>query len=605
MVFRYCVDCQLTTIGGTPMASLLSILKTVLNLNRNCMHVTNCEITSVTTQRFGETFEQTRIYVHANPYKRVQKMCPICMKKCPGYDFKYSTESSWRAPNLNGIPVYVCYRPQRIECPEHGIRTEYIPWADGRSRFTPEFSNEVAWLVCRMSKAAVALFEDIDWRTVGNCVKAAHDRIEPDITIRMHDLRRICVDETSYRTGFAYITVVYDMDRNRVVWAHEGHGLEIFRLFCEALSPAERNKIEIVAGDGARWIDTCTESYFTNATRCIDFFHVVEWAIEKLDNVRTAAASKASGEYNRRKQEFRKLEDEATEAAEAARKKLMEAEAELAAMPKLGRPSKRKRELLDFIASLSEAVQLETVEQQRIAAEAELAAMPKCGRISNRKRELIAFLEGQLESLPPRTSPSQKKGRARKEQFTPEHQEILDQLENSAKAIKGAKHALGHNPENCSGRQADKIKLIANDYPDLYRAYQLKEALRLILHMKDEEEAAIELEKWITDASESGLAPMVELSEKIARHKTNILNSIRCQANSAKSEAVNTTIKVLIKMARGFRNISNMISLIYLKCSDLVIPLHNRPRMSSEKAAVARKTAAELHKRRQSDPVSA
>lgn len=96
---------------------------------------------------------------------------------------------------------------------------------------------------------------------------------------------------------------------------------------------------------------------------------------------------------------------------------------------------------------------------------------------------------------------------------------------------------------------------------------------------------------------------MADLSEKIVRHKDNILNSVRCQANSAKSEAVNTTIKVLIKMARGFRNTGNMISLIYLKCSDLVIPLHNRPQMSPEKAAAERKTMNELRKRRQSDPV--
>ena len=585
------------------MASPLSILKTVLNLNHNCMHVTSCETAMVTVHRFGETFEQNRIYVHAKPYERVRKLCPFCMKKCPGYDKKYGTESTWRAPNLNGVPVHICYQPQRIECPEHGVLTEYIPWADGKSRFTADFSNEIAWMVCRMTRTAVALFEDIDWRTVGNCVKAAHDRIEPDITIRMHDLRRICVDETSYRKGFAYVTVVYDMDRNQVVWVHEGNGLEIFRLFCEALSPEERAKIEIVAGDGAQWIDTCTKAYFPNATRCIDFFHVVEWANEKLDKVRTATAAKASREYDRRKQEFRKAEAEAAETAEAARQKRMTAEAELAAMPKRGRPSKRKQELIDFLASLTEAVQTETLEQQRIAAEAELAAMPKHGRPSRRKQDLLAFLEGGLESLPLRTSPSRKKGRPRTEQFTSEHQEILDQLQNRAKAIKGSKHALGHNPENCSDYQADKIKLIENDYPDLYRAYQLKEALRLILHMKDEKQAAIELEKWITDASESGLEPMVELSEKIGRHKANILNSVRCQANSAKSEAVNTTIKVLIKMARGFRNIGNMIALIYLKCSDLVIPLYNRPQMSSEKAAAARKTANELRKRRQLGPV--
>ena len=454
------------------MASLLSILKTVLNLNHNCMHVTSCETATVTVHRFGETFEQTRIYVHARPYERARKLCPVCRKKCPGYDTKYSTESSWRAPNLNGVPVHICYQPQRVKCPEHGVRTEYIPWADGKSRFTEDFCNEIAWMVCRMSRTAVALFEDIDWRTVGNCVKA----IEPDITIRMHGLRRICVDETSYRKGFSYITVVYDMDRNRVAWIHEGNGLEIFRLFCETLSPDEREKIEIVAGDGAQWIDTCTRTYFPNATRCIDFFHVVEWANEKLDKVRTATAAKAAREYDRRKQEFQKAEAEAAEAAENARQQRMAAEAELAAMPKRGRPGKRKQELLDFLVSLTEAVQTETPEQQRAAAEAELAAMPKHGRPSRRKQDLLAFLEGQLEFLPPVTSPSKKKGRPRKEQFTLEHQEILDHLQNRARAIKGSKHALGHNPENCSEYQADKIKLIENDYPDLYRAYQLKEA---------------------------------------------------------------------------------------------------------------------------------
>ena len=585
------------------MVSPLSILKTVLNLNHNRMHVTSCDAAMVTVHRFSETYEQTRIYVHARPYERVQKLCPVCMKRCPGYDTKYSTESTWRAPNLNGVPVYICYRPQRIECPEHGVRTEYVPWADGSSRFTEDFSNEIAWMVCRMSRTAVALFEDVDWRTVGNCVKAAHNRIEPDITIRIHGLRRICVDETSYRKGFAYITVVYDMDRNRVVWVHEGSGLEIFRLFCEALSPEERDKIEIVAGDGAKWIDTCTKDYFPNATRCIDFFHVVEWANDKLDQVRTATAAKAAREYDRRKQEFQQAETEAAQAAEAARQQRMAAQAELAAMPKRGRPGKRKRELLDFLASLTTAIQTETDEQQRAAAQAELAAMPGRGRPSRRKRELLAFLEGRLESLPPAMSLSKKKGRPRKERFSSEHQEILDQLESRAKAIKGSKHALGHNPENCSGYQADKIKLIENDYPDLYRAYQLKESLRLILHMKDEKQAAIELEQWIIDASKSGLGPMIELSEKISRHKASILNSVRCQANSAKSEAVNTTIKVLIKMARGFRNIANMIALIYLKCSDLVIPLHNRTQMSPERAAVARKTANELRKHRKASTV--
>ena len=63
------------------MASPLSILKNVLNLNHNCMHVTNCEQARVTVHRFGETCEQTHIHVHARPYERVQKRCPVCGQK--------------------------------------------------------------------------------------------------------------------------------------------------------------------------------------------------------------------------------------------------------------------------------------------------------------------------------------------------------------------------------------------------------------------------------------------------------------------------------------------------------------------------------------------
>lgn len=549
------------------MASPLSILKSVLNLNHNRMHVTNCEQAEVTIHRYGETHRQTRICVHVRPYTRVQKLCPVCRKRCPGYDTKNSTESSWRAPNLNGVPVYICYRPNRIECREHGVLTEYIPWADGTSRFTEDFNNEIAWMACRMSKTCICQFEEINWRTVGNCIRAAHSRLEPDISDRMHDLHRICVDETSYRKGYAYITVVYDMDRNRAVWIHEGNGLEVFRLFCEELPSQERSKIEIIAGDGAQWIDQCVEQYFPNATRCIDFFHVAEWANEKLDLVRTATAGKAKREYEHRREQLRQEEAREQEARDSLR-----------------------QEILGLIRPVEE----------------ELASYPqKPGRPCRRKRELLSRLKELREMLPEEPEVPKKQGRPRKDALSPEHQEEVDLLASRAKDIKRSRYALGHNPENCTEYQTEKIKLIENSYPDLYRAYQLKETLRLILHMKDAELAEEELDKWIEESASSGLAPMEELSAKILRHRENILNSIRCQANSAKSEAVNTTIKVLIKMARGFRNIENMIALIYLKCSDLVIPLFNRVQMTAERAAAARNTTNELRRKRKVSAVPA
>lgn len=532
------------------MALSLSVLKNVLNLNS--VVIESVETVRATVRKYGEDHEKKQILIHARPYKNQCRRCIYCGERCPGYDKKHKeTESRWRAPNLNGVPVYICYSPERIRCPRHGVLTEKLPWEDGTTRFTPEFNDEVAWMVGQMNRTAIALYLDINWRTVGNCVKASWERLEPDVSERVHSgLRRICVDETSFRKGYEYITVVYDMDKNRVVWVHKGHGKKVFEEFCQLLTPDERKAIEIVAGDGARWIDQCTEEYFPNASRCIDFFHVVQWANEALDKVRVCTARKASREYNALKEEYRKAEEaEARSKTEAARA-LEKARDELTSMPRRGRPSRRKTELLEFIRCLEE--------------------------------ELSQQDEG------PR-----KPGRPRKETFTEEHQAELDSLADAAKAIKGAKHALGHDPKKCTAAQCDKIELIANSYPDLYRAYQLKESLRLILHMSDAVAAANELDKWIREASECGLKPMKELSEKIARHRENILNSVRNHANSAKSEAVNTTIKVLIRMARGFWNIGNMIALIYLKCSDLVVPLHNRPQMSVEWAAKVRRKAAE------------
>ena len=540
------------------MALPITIFKNVLDFK--CMHIEKAEIETRKIQAYGEIWDQNIFVVTARPFKRAQCCCPICGKKCVRDGFKQKDESAWRAPNLNGMPVFIKYRPQRILCPEHGALNEHIPWADGSSRFTAAFNDEVAWMVCQMSKTAICEFEGLNWRTAGNCVKASHARLEPDVSRRIHDdVRRICVDETSCRKGYKYITVVYDMDKDRVIWVHEDHGYEVFAEFCKLLTPEEREKIEIVAGDGAIWIDSCKKEFFPNATRCIDFFHVAQWVNKALDDVRVSTAAKARREYNNLRDEYIKAEAEAAAAAEKAKQGYQDALRELAEMPHRGRPSARKLELVSFIAEY-EATQAQTSENSQ-----------------------------------PRSV-----GRPKKVQLTPEHEASIKELSDRIDDFKGAKFALGHNPENCTDNQIEKLQLIENNYPDLYRAYQLKEAARLILHMKDPEQAAIELKKWIDDAKNSGLKPMQKLAEKIEeRHKENILNAIKCQANSAKSESTNTTIKGLIKLARGFRNLDNMIALVYLKCSDIVVPLCNRPRPSAEYLARKRARANELRRLRE------
>ena len=225
-----------------------------------------------------------------------------------------------------------------------------------------------------------------------------------------------------------------------------------------------------------------------------------------------------------------------------------------------------------------------------IDAQRELMAMGnKRGRPSKRRLELeakIAAYEAEFND------PIQLSGeRGWRGNYTGEQLSMLDMLNQSVDQLKGVKYTLTMNSEDVLEQNQSRIDLIAASYPDLYEAYRLKERLRIILHLKDPYLAEEELHKWVEDTRNSGLRYMVPLAEKIERHIANILRSIEYQANSARSEATNTTIKALIKTARGFRNLDNMFSLIMLRCSDLVIPLHNRYRPSAEQQASKRELA--------------
>ncbi|MGN0845136.1 MAG: transposase [Kiritimatiellia bacterium] len=67
-------------------------------------------------------------------------------------------------------------------------------------------------------------------------------------------------------------------------------------------------------------------------------------------------------------------------------------------------------------------------------------------------------------------------------------------------------------------------------------------------------------------------------SGRIRRHREHILNTIRFGLSNARIEATNNKIKLLPRIAYGFRNIDTMISLVMLFCSSIEIPRPGRKR---------------------------
>ena len=103
---------------------------------------------------------------------------------------------------------------------------------------------------------------------------------------RLDGVRRIGIDETSYKKGRKYLTVAVDHDRGCLIWAHEGYGTAVLDQFLDELTREQRRAIEGVTADGARWIKALVKRRCPNARWVIGPFHVVQWANDALDEVR-------------------------------------------------------------------------------------------------------------------------------------------------------------------------------------------------------------------------------------------------------------------------------------------------------------------------------
>jgi transposase len=132
-----------------------------------------------------------------------------------------------------------------------------------------------------------------------------------------------------------------------------------------------------------------------------------------------------------------------------------------------------------------------------------------------------------------------------------------------ARGLKGARFALSKNPENLTDRQRAKLEWIAATDPRLYRAYLLKEALRLIFQMPPDQ-AAGELDRWLAWARRSRIPAFIDLARTISAFRPRILIAIEHQLSNGLIEGVNTKIRLLTRIAFGFHTSHALIALAML-----------------------------------------
>ncbi|GAB3861211.1 hypothetical protein GCM10028801_25030 [Nocardioides maradonensis] len=234
------------------------------------------------------------VVVHVRPRRAGRGRCGACGTRAAWYDHG-GGRRRWRGLDVGVMEVFLEADAPRVSCPIHGPTVRQVPWARHGAWHTLGFDQQVAWLATQCSKSAITELMRIAWRTVGAIITRVWADTAGQVDL-FAGLRRIGIDEISYKRNYKYLTIVVDHDTGRLVWAAPGRDQATVRAFFDALGPERCKHITHVSADGANWIADVVAERCKNAVRCADPFHVVKWATAALDEVRREVWNAARGD---------------------------------------------------------------------------------------------------------------------------------------------------------------------------------------------------------------------------------------------------------------------------------------------------------------------
>jgi transposase len=439
-------------------------------------------------------FESDRVVVEV-ALKRRRLQCPLCEYSTWARKDKRPVDSVWRHLDLGIWRLEIHCRRRRLWCPEHGARTEGVPFARPGSDFTHDFECLVAWLMTRTDKSTVKRLLRIDWDTIGRIIKrVCDDELDPD---RLNNLFDIGIDEVSWRKQHSYLTLIADHRRGKIVWGTDGAGEKAADEFFAELDPppeapgpgraepprhtpqpgimvpfgpcptvpaghgfsgawlepgreiepaifARAAKLEAISLDMGHGYAASARSHAPQAVICIDPYHVVQLANQALDEVRRSY-------WN----ELRSLGDQ-----------------------------------------------------------------------------------------------------------------------QAAKRFKDARWCLLKKPERLTDTQATTLARIRAAGGEVWRAYELKEAVRGIfapgLSIEDVEAL---IGRLLSRLARSRLEPFIRLGKTIRKHRHGILAAIRLGINQGRTEALNNKVRLITRRAYGFHSAKAALALVLLTCGPITLHL--------------------------------
>ncbi|MCK7569196.1 MULTISPECIES: ISL3 family transposase [Marinobacter] len=232
---------------------------------------------------------QGEVVVQVDLDRSAKLVCPRCARTCPGYD---SRERRWRHLDTCQFRTQVVAQVPRVQCPEHGCLTISVPWAEQNSRYTLLFEAFVISWLKAASISAVSKQLRLSWTAIDNIMDRAVRRGLANTPNR--DTTRLAVDETAFRKGHDYVTIVSNAE-GQVLAVEDGRSSDSLGRFYESLKEPCKQSIISISMDMSPAYQKATFDHIEKAHRKIafDHFHVAQMLTRTLDATRKADMARA------------------------------------------------------------------------------------------------------------------------------------------------------------------------------------------------------------------------------------------------------------------------------------------------------------------------
>lgn len=236
------------------------------------------------------------IEVSIRPHRNMRPKCGQCQRPAPGYD--QLPQRSWLFIPLWNIKTLFLYAPRRVQCPEHGVVVEHIPWSQGKRPVTVMMMIFLSRWARRLSWRETARAFQTSWECVYRSVEwlvhwgLAHRQLQ--------GVRAIGVDEIHWSKGWradSFLTVIYQIDRQcrRLLWVGRRRSQRTLRQGLAALGTEVVSGLEFVCSDMWKPYLGVIATKVGQALHILDRFHITMQLNGAVDQVRRGESARLLG----------------------------------------------------------------------------------------------------------------------------------------------------------------------------------------------------------------------------------------------------------------------------------------------------------------------